>query len=263
MQEINVEVRPDFLEWQAKAPPVEALAELIWNALDFEHDALGGMSKIVVSDNGHGMPLAEARQLFKNFGGSWKRSRASTQGLKRILHGREGRGRFKAFALGGVVDWKVIYNKDGSQFRYDISVLESEIARVRISDEQPAAGLSDGVIVVISELKRQFSSLRPENAVQELSEIFAIYLKDYRDVSITIGDERIDPNLAIAGTWEFNLTPVKNEQEQQHPIALEVIEWRRQTRRTLYLCNERGSPALPSRNSLPRGGFPLFCILEI
>jgi Histidine kinase-, DNA gyrase B-, and HSP90-like ATPase len=168
MQEINVEVRPDFLERQAKAPPVQALAELIWNALDadatavnvdFEHDALGGMSKIVVGDNGHGMPLAEARQLFKNFGGSWKRSRASTQGLKRILHGREGRGRFKAFALGGVVDWKVIYNKDGSQFRYDISVLESEIARVRISDEQPVSGFIG---------RRHRRDIRTEAAIQFL-----------------------------------------------------------------------------------------------
>jgi hypothetical protein len=34
MQEVNVEVRPDFLERQAKAQPVQALAELIWNGLD-------------------------------------------------------------------------------------------------------------------------------------------------------------------------------------------------------------------------------------
>jgi hypothetical protein len=65
---------------QAKAQPIQALAELIWNALDadatavnidFEHDAIGGMSKIVVTDNGHGIPRAEAPQLFKNLGGSW------------------------------------------------------------------------------------------------------------------------------------------------------------------------------------------------
>lgn len=36
MQEVNVEVRPDFLERQAKAQPVQALAELIWNGLDAE-----------------------------------------------------------------------------------------------------------------------------------------------------------------------------------------------------------------------------------
>lgn len=104
MQEINVEVRPDFLERQAKAQPIHALAELISNGLDadattinveIEYDALGGMSKIVVTDNRHGMPRAEASHLFQNLGGSWKRQRLGTLGLNRILHGQEGRGRFK------------------------------------------------------------------------------------------------------------------------------------------------------------------------
>lgn len=251
MQEINVEVRPDFLERQAKAQPVQALAELIWNGLDadatsinieIEGDGLGGMSKIVVTDNGHGMPRAEAPQLFQNLGGSWKRQRPGTLGLNRMLHGQEGRGRFKAFALGNVVDWKVVYDNAGTPSRYDIAVLEREIERVRISDEKPAPGAVQGVTVVVSELKRQFNSLKPENAVQELSEIFAIYLKDYRDVRITIGSETIDPNLAIAGTWNFDLTPILDEQGTRHSLVLEVIEWRRQTSRTLYLCGEQGFP---------------------
>ncbi|MBR0703435.1 ATP-binding protein [Bradyrhizobium diazoefficiens] len=251
MQEINVEVRPDFLERQAKAQPIQALAELIWNGLDadatsvnveIENDALGGMSKIVVADNGHGMPHAEAPQLFKNLGGSWKRQRLGTLGRNRMLHGQEGRGRFKAFALGGVVDWKVVYDNGGTPSRYDITVLEREIERVRISDEQPSPGAVRGVTVVVSELKRQFNSLKPENAVQELSEIFAIYLKDYRDVSIAIGSEKIDPNLAIANAGEFTLSPIVDEQGAQHSVILEVIEWRRQTRRTLYLCSEQGFP---------------------
>jgi Histidine kinase-, DNA gyrase B-, and HSP90-like ATPase len=130
VQEYAIEVKQDFLERQTKAPPVQALAELIWNGLDadathvgvdFEHDGLGGMSKIVVSDNGHGMPHADAPELFKNLGGSWKRQRSRTLRLNRLVHGQEGRGRFKAFALGDVVDWKVVYEKDGTPFRYDIT----------------------------------------------------------------------------------------------------------------------------------------------
>ena len=33
-QEYSVEVKSDFIERQAKAPPIQALSELIWNALD-------------------------------------------------------------------------------------------------------------------------------------------------------------------------------------------------------------------------------------
>jgi hypothetical protein len=159
-----------------------------------------------------------------------------------MLHGREGRGRFKAFALGNVVDWKSVYDKDGTPYRYEITLMEREIDRVRISDEEALPNASSGVIVTVSELKRQFNSLKPDNAVQDLSEIFANYLKDYRDVQITIGSETIDPERAIAGKWEFDLPPVRDEQGTEYPVKLEVIEWRRQTRRTLYLCNEQGFP---------------------
>ncbi len=112
-QEYNVEVKDDFIERQAKAPPIQAISELIWNALDadatqisveLEYDGLGGLSRIHVKDNGHGFSRAEAPDLFKSLGGSWKRLRRHTKGLKRVLHGQEGRGRFKAFALGATVD---------------------------------------------------------------------------------------------------------------------------------------------------------------
>ena len=133
IQEYSVEVKPDFLERQAKAKPIQALSELVWNALDadadrvtidFECDALGGVAKILVADNGHGIPHAEAPKLFSSLGGSWKRQRMGTLQLNRMLHGRDGRGRFKAFALGSIVDWNVVYDKDGTPFRYDITMLE-------------------------------------------------------------------------------------------------------------------------------------------
>jgi hypothetical protein len=136
---------------------------------------------------------------FKNLGGSWKRQRSRTLRLNRLVHGQEGRGRFKAFALGDVVDWKVVYEKDGTPFRYDITMLEHEIGRVRVSDEEPLLGEPTGVIVAVSEIKKQFSSLKPENSIQELSEIFAFYLKDYRDVQITIGSERIEMQRRLPG----------------------------------------------------------------
>jgi hypothetical protein len=84
--------------------------------------------------------------------------------------------------------------------------------------------------------------LKPENSVQEFSEIFAIYLKNYRDVAIVIGGERIDPAIAIAKTWELSLTPIQDDEGNLHPASLEVIEWRRHTKRALYLCNEQGFP---------------------
>ncbi len=214
--EYAVEIQQDFLERQAKAAPVAAVAELIWNGLDadatrvdvdLEPDSLGGgIGKVIVTDNGEGLPYEEAPALFRRLGGSWKKHGARTKRLQRMLHGQEGRGRFKAFSLGAVVDWKVVYRAEKGVFRYDISILESDIRRVRITDQKPFDGPT-GVTVVVSELKRNFTSLKPENSVQELSEIFAIYLKNYRDVQIRIAGEPIDPATAIATSWKSLCPP--------------------------------------------------------
>lgn len=252
MTDYSVEVQADFLERQAKAQPIAAVAELIWNgldadatkiAVDLENDHLGGLQRIIVTDNGHGIPYADAPTLFRNLGGSWKKHGARTKSLQRQLHGQEGRGRFKAFALGAAADWKTTYARDGQLFRYEITILEHDIRRVSIAEEAPVNGHAPtGVTVVVSDLKRNFISLKPENSAQEFSEIFAIYLKNYRDVVIIIGSERIDPATAIFKTWELQLTPIEDEDGHSHPVSVEVIEWRRQTKRALYLCNEQGFP---------------------
>ncbi len=252
MTEYAVEIQPDFLERQAKALPIAAVAELIWNGLDadatsvtidFIDDNLGGLNSIIVTDNGEGIPHADAPTLFRNLGGSWKKHGSCTKLRNRQLHGQEGRGRFKAFALGSVVDWKSTYARDGKLFRYEITMLDSDIRHVRIGDEVTVAGAAPaGVTVVVSELKRNFVSLKPENSVQEFSEIFAIYLKNYRDIAIIIGGERIDPAVAIANTWDVQLTPIPDDEGNLHPASVEVIEWHRQTKRALYLCNEEGFP---------------------
>jgi Histidine kinase-, DNA gyrase B-, and HSP90-like ATPase len=248
--EIAVEIQQDFLERQAKATPVAAVAELIWNGLDadatlvdvdLEPDGLGGIGKVIVSDNGDGIPYEEAPNLFGKLGGSWKKHGAQTKRLQRMLHGQEGRGRFKALSLGAAVDWKVAYRASKGTFRYEISILESDIRRVRISEQRPYTG-SPGVTVVVSDLKRNFTSLKPENSVQELSEIFAIYLKNYRDVQIRVAGEVIDPTTSIAASWEGALSPITDEVGVERALSLEIIEWRRHTNRALYLCNEQGFP---------------------
>ena len=109
-----VEVQSDFLEKITRAKPVQALAELIWNGLDadatsvsvsFEYNALGAMSAVIVTDNGHGIPFTEAPEGFRRLGGSWKRPGAVTKGEGRFLHGQDGRGRFKALSLGRFAEW--------------------------------------------------------------------------------------------------------------------------------------------------------------
>src|SRR5450759_4550353 len=112
-QVIEVQVQGDFIERLTSARPVQALAELVWNALDADatkvminvEQGVLGLEAITVSDNGNGMPYADASVLFGNLGGSWKRLSRRSKSKKRILHGEERKGRFRALALGRVADW--------------------------------------------------------------------------------------------------------------------------------------------------------------
>ena len=77
-QQFTVEVQPDFIERQAKARPIDALGNNL-NGLDADATTVDvrlghnefGLSSIAVTDNGHGIPHAEASTLFTRLGGSW------------------------------------------------------------------------------------------------------------------------------------------------------------------------------------------------
>src|SRR5438270_1001327 len=107
MKTISVAVQPDHLQRMASVKkPILALAELVWNSLDadatdvrvtFQENLLSGLTSIGVSDNGTGMTPTEAEQSFGSLGGSWKRFGSRSRHSGRILHGRAGKGRFRAF----------------------------------------------------------------------------------------------------------------------------------------------------------------------
>ncbi|MGC1699967.1 MAG: hypothetical protein WA796_14785 [Pseudolabrys sp.] len=78
------------------------------------------MRSITVRDSGHRIPHDEVGTLFGRLGGSWK-VRGRSKGKSRFLHGKEGKGRFKALALGRVVDWTVTYRRDDETLQYKIS----------------------------------------------------------------------------------------------------------------------------------------------
>ena len=192
-EHVSVAVQDDFVARQTRAKPIPALAELIWNSLDadattinveFAHDDLArGMSKIVVYDNGDGFPRSDAKALFGNLGGSWKRQTRHTKRSKRMIHGQEGRGRYKAFALGQAVEWKVRFEDGPSGNRtFNITLLDADLTDVSISADAPTPDGATGVAVEITDLRRDFQVFKSAEGLQELTEIFALYLMNYRNV---------------------------------------------------------------------------------
>ncbi len=249
---VSLEVQADFLAKQTKAKPSAALAEIVWNGLDADAtnvnvevvrgDLSGGVSKIIIYDDGSGFSREEARVLFGNLGGSWKRQTRQTKQYRRQVHGQEGKGRYKAFALGKSVKWNVCYRDDRGVHEFEIDVLDADLKRVLINEERPAKSRATGVIVTISDAARGLTTFPSENDFQELAEVFALHLMNYTDIKVSIGERLIDPSAAIVTKAQRDLAFIVDADGKEHAAELEIVEWKSETKRTLYLCSEAGFP---------------------
>jgi DNA topoisomerase VI subunit B len=109
---IDIKVAPDYLErYIGEHQPLPGIVELIWNSLDedatnveviFDENELGQLYQIRVKDDGDGLPFSSCRKSFGPLGGSPKLHRRKTPS-GRAIQGKNGRGRFLAFAVGRVV----------------------------------------------------------------------------------------------------------------------------------------------------------------
>lgn len=261
-QQYSVEVQEDYLKKITGAKPVQALTELIWNALDadatdvavsFKYNELDTLSEVVVCDNGRGIPRARAPEFFGRLGGSWKRSGAQTDG-GRFLHGQEGRGRFKAFAIGDKAEWAVVYARGGKTWRYTIVMNATDIRQVTITEEVEAPGSKPGVTLTISEPRKDFRSFESEAGIQSLTGVFALYLADYQDISVRVADLRIDPKTVIATRKAFPMSDIVAD-GITHPVRLEIVEWRGVSQRALFLCNEKRFPLVQADRRFHVGDF--------
>jgi hypothetical protein len=60
-------------------------------------------------------------------------------------------------------------------------------------------------------------------------------------VTISIAGEKLDPEKAIASRSNIMLPSIKSP-DGDYPAELDIIEWRTEAKRTLYLCSENGFP---------------------
>ena len=178
----QLEVKDDFVNKETHASPIAAISELVWNSLDADATLVQikeesheiGEKRIIISDNGTGIPPDEAPKLFSQLGGSWKHLAGRSKVSQRFLHGAEGKGRLKAFALGRVVDWHICYKEENGRFaNYTVSMLENALREVRISEPEITDTGRTGVRCVISELKKEFQFLSLPTFAQEMAEVFA------------------------------------------------------------------------------------------
>ena len=231
MKEIYVQAQADHIESLAKATPISAIEELVWNALDADArevrvdlitNALGGVEAVRVSDDGTGIDVLKADSTFGSLGGSWKRVENARTASSRRLHGCHGRGRFKAFALGSHVEWRTTVRVANELLSY---VLAGDISKPGVFelDASPSPGPGTGTEVYVSNASVNCDALLvASETVQTLASKFALYLKSYPDVRIFFNGLPVTPVIVQRAVTDYAF-----ELEGGRKAKLEVIEWKR------------------------------------
>jgi Histidine kinase-, DNA gyrase B-, and HSP90-like ATPase len=249
MARYPVQVKKDHIEaLVATKKPIHAIAELIWNSFDadatkvsvrFEYNALSALERVRVQDNGAGIDFQEAVQLFGNLGGSWKNEKRRTAS-GRNLHGKSGKGRFRAFSLGSLIEWHTRSLLNGSFADYTITASADDLESFEISDLRTAHNSHTGTEVVISNIQKNFVSLFADDAPKAVAQHFAVYLSEYPGLTIDYDGVIVDPRVAQHHQATYPLGEIELSDGQRASADLTIIEWNEPQERALHLCDAHG-----------------------
>jgi DNA topoisomerase VI subunit B len=139
---LSLAVERDHIESITKANGITAISELIWNSLDADatkiqieyfKNTLGTFERIIISDNGHGLDYTKSIEVFGKLGGSQKKN--STQSpTGRSYHGKEGKGRYKALALGDLVKFESFIKIKGKIQTFEVVIDRNQLLNSEIGD---------------------------------------------------------------------------------------------------------------------------------
>lgn len=257
--EFEVALDKQHLERLGSAVPITGIIELIWNAIDadastvrveFGLNDLEGIEEIRVVDDGHGMRHDEAVKSFGRLGGSWKRDAQVSKGEGRPLHGRDGRGRFRAAGLGSRIRWNSVAEDalDGSRrMRTLIELRIADLVHGEVSEPEPTDS-PVGTTVIIDQFAKPPVGLGGETPRDKLTSTFALPLQSY-GVRLYFDGTEIDPASIQSHRAEYKLTTGESEAD------LTVIEWSRKMERGLFLCDAKGTPLAEQPPGIQAPGF--------
>jgi hypothetical protein len=227
------------------------LEELVWNSLDAdativeidcERGEMDVVTSLTIRDNGAGFESVAA-DAFGAFGESMKKRRDRTPG-GRLQHGREGKGRYKALALGNFAEWRsVARDLDGMRRVSKVHVSSESPERFTPDEETVESNEETGVKVTVREATDGATELFDGALADELAFRLAPYLFAYPQVTVCVNGERVDAEKFVT---EKRTREILTEFDGK-PVKAEVLLclWSRGEKsgeplRRMYFCTEDG-----------------------
>lgn len=256
----------------AKTSPEIAIAELIWNALDADATVVtielrrsiesGPVTAVVVTDDGHGIGPHRIDEAFATHRASPK-SKKRTSPKGRPMHGQNGRGRFRTFAIASQARWRTWGENELGEVIGSEVTLRSDRATVgsvsELKGAQTELASRTGTRVTLSLHDQQKAAkVGDESFRNQLEAVMAATLLSLADATVTFDGIDLDPSGQIETQGqpevEIDLSEyVQLDGTPAGPLVLEVIEWTTDAiQPCLYLCDEDGAALIEYGGKIPK-----------
>lgn len=234
-----------------KAKPVDALAELIWNALDAEASHVsvtvslrefGGPDQISVTDDGGGMTYEAATDVFTVDGESWKKSQRFSPNIQRPMHGHLGRGRFLAYALADKVEWITTAVVDGAAVATQVIGCRTRPNEYVFDGPTPTGDPAGTVVTLDARQDQKAAHLVEEGFLLPLMARLAPALLALTGVEVTYRGIPLDPRANIDQEHRLPLDVPEDQLHGHAPPELRVVSWSQDMKsREVFLCDDQGA----------------------
>lgn len=250
MQRLHIDAQDDLiLRLAHRDQPVQAIIELIWNSLDaeasevtvvVERNAMDGVERVRIVDDGHGMPPETVPTAFEHLGGSWKAAAKLSPNIKRPMNGRNGQGRIRGFALGDVISWTTIARDTTEALRRTrVSGRASDPTNFDPSESPVIGDESPGTVFLAEDPARYVNRITGDTARPRITATFAVFLTSNPGVRITFDGAELDPASAEEHRADYALS--KFLEGAKPAPTLRIIEWVNDPGRAIHLCDMTGA----------------------
>ncbi len=159
--------------------------------------------------------------------------------------------------MGNSVSWHTRYKKNGKIYEYSIQGDASDLGTFRIGDELASRITYAGTEVRVRDIAKNPASLLGDRAHQELTEQFALYLRQYPAIQIYYQDKKINPADIEKSVTDYPMEFFRRADNRLITATLTIIEWNTDTDRNLYLCDAFGFALEETKAGIQAPGFNL------
>lgn len=235
-----------------KATAAQAIAELIWNALDanatkvivtIERTELGAPRVVVIEDDGDGIEPGEAQDLFLTEGDSWKKDKRFSPNKNRPLHGQLGRGRLLVYAIADTAEWSSVAAVDEGFMITTLVGSRTSPTGFEVGEGTAASGPPGTRVTLTMRADQKSARVGDVGFEMKVIELMAESLHSTSDATVIWDGEPLDAESAISRRKNVDLADLSDSALHGHPVpVLTVIEWSGKLgSRAMQLCDTAGA----------------------